>query len=69
MNKYYVLITIKDDDKEIECEWKKGFDTYEEAVEKADYLCENLIGHFLSISVYHFNHIDGCSVTDYVKEK
>lgn len=68
MNKYYVLITIKNLDKDIECEWKSGFENYDEAVEKADYLCKNLIGIF-SVSVYHFDHNFGCSVVDYVKEK
>lgn len=68
MDKYYVLITVKEDDKEIECEWKDGFDTYEEAVEKAEYLCENLI-YIWSVSVYHFDHTEGYSVIDYEKEK
>ena len=68
MNKYYILITVKGNDKEVECEWKKGFDTCDEAIEKANYLCENLIGTF-SISVYHFDSSKGYSIIDYEKEK
>ena len=60
---YYVMITIKNYGEDVECEWKKGFDTYEEAVEKADFLFENMMGIW-STSVYHFN--DGLASVDYV---
>lgn len=63
---YYVMIIIKDFPVTTECEWKDGFLDYDEAVEKADFLCENLLGIW-SVGVYHFDGEE--MVVDYERER